>query len=950
MSELEKRILVTGDVALDHHVYQGGKRKPGSTMKTGTLITETEGGAVLLFQLLKRLGEAIDTLVAKINNLTKQIEKLKAEKKDLDDLIDESETTKKKIESIQIKLDILTQNKNDATNKLGKAKQIAVNLGVKFPEDHLLVSRGCWLLEPFPKAVDDQSDDEQEHWRISQSLGLQSPADHLPSKENAETIDQDYDIIVIADDDLEFRRITSQAAWPRVLNEKKQTPQWVVIKHASPIASGDLWHSMIEKHADLFDHMVCIVPINDLRLSQIRVTQKISWERTALDLAKELLNNPDLNGIRRSRFVIVNFHTDGAVLADFTDNKNPLFRLIYDPANLERDWSNGVEGTMYGLQCAFASAITAKLPSHKSTSEEIREAITDGICAGLASMRRLTSEGFKLPCVTSISKHCGFPYAEVVEEILTPTWKYSHVDLPLHVVKGSVPSPPCHPVSDNQWSIVGQDSGRGAKSGALFGLACRVALRGTSELRNIPYQQFASLFTVDRSEIESLRILRKLIINYRDLGEADKPLSIAVFGAPGSGKSFGVKQIAKAVLGKKVPILEFNLSQFNDPQELIGLFHQIRDKVLEGTMPIVFWDEFDSRELMWLQYLLAPMQDGRFQDQQISHPIGKCVFVFAGGTSHNFASFGPKPPGTNGSDEKEKEKKSEEWESFKLKKGPDFKSRLGGYLDVMGPNPKINPSSTAGGEDISFPIRRALLLRVNLELFGNERLIIDRGVLTALLEISQYEHGARSMQKIIEQIRDSSRTGEIRRSDVPPASLLNLHVDDKEFIALMERDLTFQIEVDAIAEAYHAYYREKYPPQKKEDIEYLDKEFIELHEFLKDDNRAAAKRVCEVLNLVGLYLEKGKPASPGEIKEIDQIIDANIEMLAEAEHDGWLESRIRNGWRLNEKSFPNRTHPDLIPYQDLSEKQKGKDRGAVLNYAEIVDTKGYHITTTQPKS
>ncbi len=96
--------------------------------------------------------------------------------------------------------------------------------------------------------------------------------------------------------------------------------------------------------------------------------------------------------------------------------------------------------------------------------------------------------------------------------------------------------------------------------------------------------------------------------------------------------------------------MEFNLSQFKDSADLIGAFHQVRDRVLQGFVPVVFWDEFDSGNYKWLQYLLAPMQDGKFQEGQITHPIGKCVFIFAGATSATFDSFGPKP----GNDDDEK--------------------------------------------------------------------------------------------------------------------------------------------------------------------------------------------------------------------------------------------------------------------------------------------------------
>ena len=346
----------------------------------------------------------------------------------------------------------------------------------------------------------------------------------------------------------------------------------------------------------------------------------------------------------------------------------------------------------------------------------------------------------------------------------------------------------------------------------LYGLARRVALFGSKALVDeVPYARFGKLLAVDRVEIESLRGLERLIKGYERDPRPSKPLSIAVFGAPGSGKSFGVKQIAKTVLGDKAPILEFNLSQFSDPGELIGAFHQVRDAVLGGTTPIVFWDEFDSREYMWLQYLLAPMQDGKFQEGQVTHPIGKCVFVFAGGTSYDFANFSPREEvrGTTGDDlAGGAETGLTKFEKFKLAKGPDFVSRLNGYLNVAGPNPRQKYDADRRQWvddddpcDLCFPVRRALLMRATGGFFGateGDEMDIDGGLLAAFLEIGRYEHGARSLETIMGLTRGAGMPG-LRRSALPPEDQLSLHVDYDEFMELVDLDLPFKMSSEDLA-------------------------------------------------------------------------------------------------------------------------------------------------------
>jgi hypothetical protein len=202
----------------------------------------------------------------------------------------------------------------------------------------------------------------------------------------------------------------------------------------------------------------------------------------------------------------------------------------------------------------------------------------------------------------------------------------------------------------------------------LWRLAIDYLSKGNSwfDDQNFPILKVGKLIAFDHDEVEKLSYLSQLISDYSDRANPPRPLSIAVFGAPGSGKSFAVKEVAGA-LGSPVEILEFNLSQFSSTEDLSKCFHQIQTVGLQKKLPVVFWDEFDTQVnggLGWLRHFLSPMQDGMYYDQGVLHYFGRAIFVFAGGTSNSWSEF------------------VSDHQEDSAGKVPDFLSRIKAWYDV----------------------------------------------------------------------------------------------------------------------------------------------------------------------------------------------------------------------------------------------------------------------------
>lgn len=873
------KILIDGDFISEHHIFKGARPFPDSDNKQlGSRIIKQNGGAHLLVQLSERLCQ----------------------------------TRKKDTKSRDF--EILSEN--------GDQRRVMPEHGHAYA-----------LWKPCLKTTrKEDTAAKTEVWRVTEMLGYGSrvdTADPESGHPGISPIPGRANIVLLDDAGLGYR--FKPGGWPDCLKASNpDKPDWILLKMSHPLCQGDLWVHLREHFGD---RLVLIASAGDLRRSEVMISQGRSWEQTVQDLLRELNNNAALSEMLKCRHLVVNFRSEGAVWIDNPSSDIASRRLVFDTGHLEGEWGKDLPGEVLGRSSCFTAGILSALIDDLGSEGEKQKTVSGkpdlamGIRRGLSAVRFLREEGFG-SVQNGIPK--GFPAAAIVEHFMTrKDNSFSTASIGKEALNGG-----------KDWTLI--DGGGNDKARPLYGHGRRVAWRGPNVLQGIPHGEFGSLLTVDRRELESLNGIRQLIEDYVKQDSGKKPLSIGVFGPPGAGKSFGIREIAKGILGNHVPVLEFNLSQFGKQTEmLVSALHQVRDKALLGVTPVVFWDEFDSLELFWLQYLLAPMQDGAFLEGQLSHPIGKCIFVFAGGTRYTMESFSP----TEG---------SSEYEMFKLKKGPDFVSRLRGSLNVLGPNLRLlyNPQSDRQDKhdpdpaDICFPIRRALLLRVLARVKKKGDLKIDSGLLNAFIKIGKYKHGARSMETLV-NLMNGKKDG-LMRSNLPPREQMEIHVDYDEFLGLIDQDTRFKAGCTAstpvLAEHAHNFYRQLAKDEKWKDIKY-DMPFAELPSEIKDDNVAAAKRIPNVLSLVGLQVVSESLTGPGSDHEkVATRIERHIELLAEAEHDGWMETKLQNGWKFGEiRDDDQKIHNCLIEYAALSEKDKDKDRNSVRHYPDIVSEAGYAI-------
>lgn len=761
-------------------------------------------------------------------------------------------------------------------------------------------------LELFP--ISDDSN-KGKVYRINRFMGFAGPVTGVPRLLPIINDDPNADMIILDDENNGFN--SNKEFWPLALKASETSPV-ILYKMNNPIDSSELWKHLQKNHNE---KTIVIINGDDLRSKGVNISKSLSWERTAQDFVWQINNNPNLAFLASCRHLVVPFGLEGVIY--YRNEGIPETRLYFLPYEFEEGFIKDCQGKMYGLTSSFVSGLASAIVSGNQYNEELSESISSGIRQGIVFAQKYFIEGFGENIEESpfpnpsifFENEDDFVCKEHVQDVLVPT----------------SPNPNCRAC----WYILKDKS-----STNLAEIAYDIVKNGVENaLKFIPIARFGKLATVDKAEIESYRSIKNLMVEYISTKNTVRPLSIAVFGTPGSGKSFGIVEVANSIAPNLIRKLDFNLSQFRSQLDLINAFHKVRDIVLEGKIPLVFFDEFDSaleEKLGWLKYFLAPMQDGVFREGDSLHPIGKAIFVFAGGTSSTFKEF----CGEDIEDEKEQKKFLL---GFKSAKGPDFVSRLRGYVNILGPN------QTDENWDHLFIIRRAMLLRSLLErkvphlINDKGEAQIDNGVLRALLKIRRYKHESRSMEAILEMSM-LTNAKKWEQSHLPSKEQLKLHVDEEQFLRHLMHDAFYSEKIESLAVAIHEKYRLINENNKNIDEDFI-KPWKELSEELKISSRNQAKNIPNALLKINYDIVS--------VKESPKFIEFTVkelDVLAENEHMRWYRQRKSSGWKHGKfKDSRKKTDPALVPWDYLSEEKKNKVYQMVKIWPEILAKSNFRI-------
>ena len=215
------------------------------------------------------------------------------------------------------------------------------------------------------------------------------------------------------------------------------------------------------------------------------------------------------------------------------------------------------------------------------------------------------------------------------------------------------------------------------------------------------------------------------------------------------------------------------------------------------------------------------------------------------------------------------------------------------------------------------------------------------------MKISEYKHGIRSMESIGDMSQLAGKKA-FERSSLPSEAQLDLHVDGQEFLSIVQQlDLSGEL-LERLATAAHQVFCEHMQAQGYEYGDITDDEgkkhsslvpYQELSQDEKDQNRDLVRDIAMKLAGTGYVMIPARSDEPAF-----KFPGAHLEHLSEQEHERWMGLKIQSGWKhAPETDKEKHLHAALVPWEDLSEADKEKDRVMVRKIPDILAHAGYTI-------
>jgi len=329
--------------------------------------------------------------------------------------------------------------------------------------------------------------------------------------------------------------------------------------------------------------------------------------------------------------------------------------------------------------------------------------------------------------------------------------------------------------------------------------------------------------------------------------------------------------------------------------------------------------------------------------------------VFAGGTHETFESFN-----SSGEDK-----------TFKETKGPDFVSRLRGFINIKGPNPASRFAGKDTGknltceqlpdQDTAHLIRRAIMLRIIIER-SHPHLIqpetdmasISSSVIHGFLRAGKFLHGARSLEAIVVM----SNLVNVRHygvAQLPTNDLLQLHVTP-DFLSLVQEGQMEIPLIEAVAEACHEGWRKQkekdgyvHGKERNDDeskgtkTHPLMKDYYELSESDKENNRTTARKTTAKLHEIGYKIRRINESEGKDI--VKKFPEDKFNQLIKIEHDIWLREKLIQGYAYAQKTNDRlRLHRCVERFEKLTPEDKSLDVAIVNSLIPVLKKSGYGIT------